>query len=62
MNPEVLSDLACSRMSDLVEQALYLRDIGRFEDSEFLIREGAELAKMLECNEAFLVLCSPSCS
>jgi hypothetical protein len=62
MNPDTLTEVACSRMADMAERALYLSSVGKIKEATLLLKEGSDIARMLDNNEAFLVLCPPDLS
>lgn len=59
MNPDLLTDIACCRVSDLVDHMSYLSSIRDYEGAKFLAKEVALMTRALDNNDTFLVICDP---
>lgn len=59
MNSDTLIEVSLSRISDLSERCQYLRSKGRTEEADLLYQEGAMIARALDNNDTFLVMCLP---
>lgn len=57
MNPDTLTEVACCRMADLSEQASSLTLQGLTAEAKVLAEEISLIARALDNNDPFLVIC-----